>query len=293
MIYFLLRSKPLTSRSSGLTSVWKDPAEYSLFVNYVPDQSLSKYVAWDLEREHGDLGLESGCTTDMPPLSALGIALKSTKYGTKIHDWIREIVRYTDGSILQTKLFLDRIHNAQSPEAVDLGPGRLPRNVQAHFDTAIRTIEQRSAHLDSTLAMKSIAAIGKDGNMFQGLNVSDLASLLQEPMYRRDPNAFLIRSMEDIIYLANGYLKLVPPLPSEQECGVATSNRLLWLYAYDDYDERIIMEYSQLRTARIPRSFSFSNSTRTDMSELKSLPLPCRRNSLGLPFVSHTSKQEQ
>jgi hypothetical protein len=126
-----------------------------------------EFLAWDLEKEHGDLGLGTLSNPSEPPLSLFGIAFRATKYGSRGIDWIQKIARYVDGSIMHAKLALDRIHISGSPEAVDLKTKRIPRNVQAHYNVAIRTMGQRTA--SSTMALKSVAAVGREGETVHGL----------------------------------------------------------------------------------------------------------------------------
>jgi hypothetical protein len=170
---------------------------------------IVEFLAWDLEKEHRDLGLGTLSNPSEPPLSLFGIAFRATKYGSRGIDWIQKIARYVDGSIMHAKLALDRIHISGSPEAVDLKTKRIPRNVQAHYNVAIRTMGQRTA--SSTMALKSVAAVGREGETVHGLPLSRLAKLLKERPSRGSPKSLPPRSPEDVIGSANGYLRLVAP----------------------------------------------------------------------------------
>jgi hypothetical protein len=170
---------------------------------------IVEFLAWDLEKEHRDLGLGTLSNPSEPPLSLFGIAFRATKYGSRGIDWIQKIARYVDGSIMHAKLALDRIHISGSPEAVDLKTKRIPRNVQAHYNVAIRTMGQRTA--SSTMALKSVAAVGREGETGHGLPLSRLAKVLKERSSRGSPKSLPPRSPEDVIGSANGYLRLVAP----------------------------------------------------------------------------------
>ena len=241
---------------------------------------MRSFLTWSLEREHGDLGFGTLDNPSEPPLSSFGLAFRTINHNTTGLDWIQKIVRYVDGSIVQAKLALDRIHNSNSPDAVDLDPKRLPANVQAHFNTAIKVIEQRSKDYN-TLALKSIAAIGKEGETIQGLVLSRLANLLRERPHRTGPKTFPPRSPEDIVHAANGYLRLIPPPFEGEEYTIASFHRLFWVFANDEYNEELVMAYSQLRTSKIPRSFTFQSPMSPSLPVYQS-PLPSRRESSAL-----------
>lgn len=239
---------------------------------------MSDFLIWSLEKEHGDLGFQSVGNHPKPPLSSFGLAFRTTKHGTKGSDWIQKIVRYVDGSIVQAKLALDRIHSSASPDAVDLDPKRLPANVQAHFNIAIKTIEQQLTD-HNALALKSIAAVGKEGEKIQGLVLSRLANLLRERPHKTNPKTFPPRSPEDIMHAANGYLRLIAPRASGQEYTIATFHRLFWVFANDEYNEELVMAYSQLRTSKVPRSFTFQSPVPPDLPASRSPPPPSREPS--------------
>lgn len=213
-------------------------------------------------------------------MSSFGSAFRAIKHGTAGEDWIWKIVTYVDRSIFQAKLALDRIHSASSPEAVDLDPKRLPANVQANFNTAIRTIEQQSSD-HNTLALKSIAAVGKEGNTIQGLPFARLATLLKERPYRAKPGTLPARSPEDILKAANGYLTVIPPLFKGQDYTVATFHRLFWVFANDEYNEELVLAYSLLPTSKVPRSFTIQSPDPRSPPAAQSPPL-FRRESSGV-----------
>lgn len=51
MYYFL------TQEPSDDTKL-QEPEKVNLFIDNLPNNSISRFLAWDIEREHGDLGLE-------------------------------------------------------------------------------------------------------------------------------------------------------------------------------------------------------------------------------------------
>ena len=253
------------------------------------DDAMAEYLEWDLEREHGDLGFNTLVDPSEPPLSSFGLAFRNTMHGNIGHEWIQKIARYVDGSILQAKLAVDRIHSLPSPEALDLMPKRIPRNVQDHYNTAIETIKQQSAS-SSSVALKTIAAVGRKGDAARGLPLSRIANLLRERT--RNPRMSIMpsRSPEDVLESANGYLTIIAPPSVGRESTIAACHRLFWLFVNDEYNEDLIWAYAQLPTSKVPRSHTFESPLLRQLSAFQS-PLPnSRRESsdsvkrLGLVF---------
>ncbi|KAI8942581.1 hypothetical protein NX059_000639 [Plenodomus lindquistii] len=214
---------------------------------------MKQYLAWDLEREHGDLGLRSG--TRKPPLSSFGMAFRRTMSGTAGRKWVQQIYENVNGSILQAKLALDRTHNASSPDGFNFSPNRIPANVQGLFQSAIKTIESQSTS-QHELALKSIAAVGKQGNGNTGITVSRLAALLKGRNHVPSESDVPPHSTEDILLANKGYLTLVPPRYDGEEGTVAICDGVLFRYVNEDYNDKLVMADSQLRTSSIPRSFT-------------------------------------
>lgn len=270
---------------------WKAPDYYTLTLDGMSDDAMAEYLAWDLEREHGDLGFMTLEDPSEPPLSSFGLAFSNTMHGNKGHDWIQKIARYVDGSILQAKLAVDRIHSLPSPEALDLMPKRIPRNIQAHFNTAIKTIKQQSANSGS-VALKTIAAVGRKGDAVPGLPLSRLANLLRERT--RNPRMSIMpsRSPEDVVESANGYLTIIAPPFLGRESTIAACHRLFWLFVNEEYNEDLIWAYAQLPTSKVPKSHTFQSTLPRQLSAFQSSIPSSRRESsdsfmeLGLVFSS-------
>jgi hypothetical protein len=251
-----------------------------LFIDVIPEEAMFNFFAWSLESEHGDLHLGITSAASKPPLSVFGIAFRSTLEGDKAHDWIQKLVEYADGNIVQARLALDRIHNSASPDAVDLNPRRLPRNVQAQYNTAIRNIMQKSLRHNHTPALQAMAAIGRDGDIFQGLELPHLADLLRDQSHQVSSESPLAQSPENILNMADGYLRLLQPLFAGQDCSLGTYHRSFWVFANDEYNEELIMAYAQLRTHKISRSYSFQSGVPSSLHALQMPPARSGRRSL-------------
>jgi hypothetical protein len=243
------------SSFSDPKSVWTQQDFFTIFIDSISNKTMQNFIAWDLEREHGDLNLGTLTNTLEPPLSLFGMAFRKTKPSSDMgREWIRSILDYVGTNVVQVKLALDRIHSSTSPEFVDLSPERLPANVQAIFNAGINAINQQP-NSQANLASRSIAIVGKTGTPYEGTPLSELAILLKDRHKGPSSKHLPPRSAEDVLNASRGYLRL---LNIDDELHVLAFHRLFYHFVFDEYNEELIMAYSQLRTSKIPRSATFA-----------------------------------
>lgn len=160
----------------------------------VSDERLTDFIAWDLEREHGDLGLNSSARK--PPLSHLGEQIMLNQASRPIQAVIDDIVERSYNNIGIAKARLDMIHEMESLESLDAKKDQLPTSVTALFDFGLQQIEALPAR-QRDMALKSIAAAGRG---VEGFQIPGLRALLD----------FLgvdgVRSGEEIVEAARGWL---------------------------------------------------------------------------------------
>lgn len=158
------------------------------------DERMAQFVSWDLEREHGDLGLHS--LIRPPPLSRLGESLLLNQSTRAIHTIVEDIVEASYENIAIAKARLDLIHEMESLEGLDAKRDQLPTTVTALFDYGLQRIEALPRR-QRDMAFKAIASAGRS---VSGLQIPDLRALLD----------FLgisgIRSGEEIVEAAMGWL---------------------------------------------------------------------------------------
>lgn len=160
----------------------------------VSDERLSNFIAWDLEREHGDLELLSSARK--PPLSCLGEQLLLNRTGRPIQTIIDDIVERSYNNIGIAKARLDLIHEMESLESLDAKKNQLPSTVTALFDFGLQQIESQPAR-QCDVALKSIAAAGRS---IDGFQIPGLRALL------KFLNIAEVRSGEEIVEAARGWL---------------------------------------------------------------------------------------
>lgn len=174
------------------------------------------FIAWDLEREHGDLGLQSSAMK--PPLSQLGKSLLLNQGTRPIQTIIDDIKERSDGNIGIARARLDLIHDMESLDDLESKKDSLPATVTALFDYGLRQIEALPAR-ERDIALKSMAAAGR--SLF-GSSIPDLRVTLE---MLGNPG---IRSGEEFVEAARGWL-VVSTKEDPQRLQVFNTNFLYYV----------------------------------------------------------------
>lgn len=228
---------------------WAEPEHLILPLECVSKESLKKYVAWNLEREHGDLGL--GTSVHKPPLSSFGLAFRRAGLG---HAWIERVIEHVNESILQTKLALDRVHASKSPEEfARTDPSRVPSNLQALYHNALKAIGQQSND-QYNLGLSCVAAVGNRAEQGLSLPVNVLADLLRGRPDPQSGSRVLPRSVEDILTATKGYLTLQEPREGQIYLNVIPFDVSFFRFINQDYSDEIRMANALLGVSTRVRS---------------------------------------
>ena len=220
---------------------------------------MKEYVAWDLEREHGDLGLESQ-NARKPPHSKLGLSLCNANSETTAYELVDGIIDNAHGSVVLAKLGLDVVHSLTLKSLANLS--HIPRNVQAIIDEGIQQITQQSAS-QRDLALKSIAAAVYCDFTGFGTSLSTMAAVLRRRTSASRLKPTPPRSAEEVLQAAKGYLALqLPNLGYDPEFCIVPYNALFHNYVADRYNDDLMWAATQLRTSK-SRSLS-QGSRETD-----------------------------
>ena len=223
-----------------------EPYEHVNFaIGQIPTDSMQEFVAWDLEKEHGDLGL-SVPNLNKPPMSKLGVALREDRTGPTSSGILREIVNTATGNVSIAKLGLDLVHSAQLMETVESTPDRLPRNLVALFDEGIKHIEQQPQS-QRDLGFRAIAAAAHN---FDGVPLIHLERLLRDTTPAHDQLNMPPRSLEDVLHAARGFLFL----RHSEDYDVTLYHSIFPLYVNEEYNQSLVWAISQLRASKISRS---------------------------------------
>ncbi|KAF0316115.1 heterokaryon incompatibility protein, partial [Colletotrichum asianum] len=159
-------------------------------VNLYHHDQFNRYIDWDFEREHGDLGLGSG-TQSLPPHSELGKWLTEPQNYEALKELPGKIVEQAEMNISLARLRLDSIHRAHpsdviNPTVADV----LPANIVAFFDAGMKRIEEQASP-QRALGLRVIAAVTNFDFDRRGLGFEVLDEVLrnaERPNVRHEAN---------------------------------------------------------------------------------------------------------
>lgn len=159
-------------------------------VNLYHHNQFNRYIDWDLEREHGDLGLGSGVQS-LPPHSELGKRITKPQNHEALKELPGRIVEQAEMNISLARLRLDNIHRAHpadviNPTVADV----LPSNIVAFFDAGMKRIEEQ-APPQRSLGLRVIAAVTNFDFDQRGLGFEVLYEVLrnaERPDARHEAN---------------------------------------------------------------------------------------------------------
>lgn len=244
------REKGEVCQNCGDASGFTEPYEYIDFeVGGIPTESIRKFVAWDLEKEHGDLGLQSLNDTK-PPLSSLGKELRQ-RHGDGAQRHLHSIELKAFGNIGIAKLRLDLVHSAQCLEAVEVVSDRLPGNIIALFDAGIQRLEKQP---DAQREL-GLCAIAAAVHSYEGVPFATLERWVHEATSKSGAVKIPPHTLEDVLQAAQGFLVV----NSDVDRVVRHYHDSFYLYASEDYNESLLWARSQLRFNGLARSFTLAD----------------------------------
>lgn len=206
---------------------------------------MEMFVAWDLEREHGDLGLHSSARK--PPLSKLGKGLISTKDTRPIRSVLEYVVDNSYDNIAIARARLDLIHEMESVEDLDARAEQLPATIVALFDSGLRAIlAQPENQREMAMVAFNLAARYDEGEAIRVL----LDRL-------RDLRISGIQSGEEIVEATRGWL--VDTMTDGPQC-LKIYNKNFLFYVDQKYHRAIHRSSIQIE-AGSRRNSAFTTST--------------------------------
>ncbi|KAF2679353.1 hypothetical protein K458DRAFT_394047 [Lentithecium fluviatile CBS 122367] len=221
----------------GNTQLYEDYDHVDVQLCTSPDV-VKEFIAWDLEREHGDLGL--GSSARKPPLSALGLSFRNDHLG-RAQATVDEIHDRANGHIGLAKARLDLVHAAQSVEEARQYRYQLPSNIVSMYEAAIKAVEAQSPH-QRDLGLKVIAAAGRQPN---GVSVRRIQELLPTSL------AAKLRSGEDILEAAKGFLAATTRSDNPH---LAFFHKAFYKFVTQRYNESLQNAISELARDNLPKT---------------------------------------
>ncbi|KAF2662854.1 hypothetical protein K491DRAFT_709514 [Lophiostoma macrostomum CBS 122681] len=182
-------------RKCGNNDGLKEPYEFvNIRIGQIPNDQMTKYITWNLEREHGDLKL--GSSAQKPPLSILGESLLAESTLNTAGALVERILDLALGDIGLAKARIDLVHEMESISDMEARRDQLPANILAMFDAGLRKLEGRSPE-EKDLGLKAVAASGRD---ITGVSIPVMQRWLHQSISEDT------RSGEDILEATNGFL---------------------------------------------------------------------------------------
>ena len=216
---------------------------------------MREFVAWDMEREHGDLDLGS-VNDKKPPLSTLGSSLHEDRAIGAATRLVQHIVDKAYGNVVMAKLRLDLAHRSQTLESIEAVHDRLPNNVLEIFRAGINSIEQQP---DAWLQDLGILAIAAATRTFNGVPFESLKQWLQKGSTQSSLVHVASRSPETFLRAARGFLVQKHTDPIE----LTVYHPDFYYYVAEDYNEGLFWKRSQLQVDGIVRAFTLGPAVNT------------------------------
>ncbi|KAH7123677.1 hypothetical protein B0J11DRAFT_318642 [Dendryphion nanum] len=233
-------------------------AHQNISIDLVPRQYMEDFISWNLEREHGDLGLSR--FPDPPPLSALGQSILEGAPFVLPSGLVEDIYEESEGNISIAKARLDLVHVAESWAGLNAYKRRqrLPVNIVSMFDAGIRTIQQQRSERRE-LGLKAISVLAKGEEI--------PITIMRRWLSNTNPD--LLRSGEDIIDATEGFLCAIPGAAGQDLCAYHND---FFNYATNHYNEAITSALSQVELEQ--RSIRAREVTTRDMLSVAPPILP-------------------
>ncbi|KDN70109.1 hypothetical protein CSUB01_11924 [Colletotrichum sublineola] len=265
------RDEGRTCNNCGNMRDFIQPYDYVELNLNVDQQSFERFIDWNLEMEHGDLGL---CSTNeiKPPNSGLGRELIKARNHDALFILRKKIAHKSGANVSLVLLRLSNVHQLQSVDSIlSPMPDTLPTNTVAFFHAGMQRIEEQSLS-ERDLGFKAIAAVAHYGYR-GGVTYEALHRLLQTPTKtlarhqpisaqyesvsstaagaetRRSPLAIPVshRCLDEMLHAACGFLVTDTSVDNLHLATIRTYCKEFHVYARENYNESLFWAHTQLR----------------------------------------------
>lgn len=230
------------------------------------EETMSRFIAAELERTHGDIGLGSTCK-HKPDRSKLGRALVEGKTTDSSQELLEFIVKSAGGNIALAKLRLETIDAFQSVDSTLRIGDRLPDNIQAMFDAGIDRINKKP-QAEAALGLKAILGVA---TRYSGEPFWELQRWLQRQAAFASPaNTTSSLEIEEVLHAAAGFLSCDT---WDERSVVTLYNEAFTSYVAQNYNESFIWVRSEMQLGIRPRSNSMTMGS-GQVSDVSEHPRP-------------------
>lgn len=139
------------------------PYKYSLIdMNTALRSRMKEFICWNLENEHGDLGLGSSSEKSGIPLSKLGLELRERESSNTTRAIVDKIEQNAEGNVAMARLRLDILHGLQDVDSIEERTGITPSDVTAIFNLAFNSTQHAAIPPPQRkLALKAMAIVSQ------------------------------------------------------------------------------------------------------------------------------------
>jgi hypothetical protein len=211
------------------------------------ERQVQRFISWNLEQEHGDLGLRSkSAHTHKPPHSSLGRDLVASGEAFSLRD---QLVAQAGQNMALALARLEATHRMHSLQDLE-EPSRdtLPANIVSLFEAGVCRIMGQSP-AERQLGLRAIAAVAHEPS--GKIRTRELDVWLREVgRLSDDAHALPHRSLEEVIHAAQGFLVTFVPL-GEDEFFIAPYCYEFYVFAAEGYSEDLSWAMAELRFGRL------------------------------------------
>lgn len=179
------------------------PYKYSFInLNRALKPSLGEYINWNMENEHGDLGLTNFGKSQVP-LSKLAFQLRA-QVG-KARSIVNRVMADADDNVAMARLRLDIIHGLNDLDSIEAQMETPPPDVIALLDLAFNTTQHYSMPLEQrTLALIAMTVVSQFP--YRGVSFEILCMILQLSEVHEKGSAGAVHTEDEVALSTNGLL---------------------------------------------------------------------------------------
>ncbi|KAL1642031.1 hypothetical protein SLS58_005619 [Diplodia intermedia] len=198
------------------------------------EPQIKEYIQWDLEREHGNLGLGSANSLK-PPESSLGKALARCSNSRAADRLVDRIVHKADRDITQARLRLDLVRGARTIDDTEFAIDQLPDSVTSLFEAGIKSIQEQEEPL-RTVGLTAVCLV-TEGHVDQGVEPRHFLKRLQALCNQEWIEVSESHSLDSVLHACRGFLSVSSLHDEDEDARVVAYHSDFFFYVLEDYNE--------------------------------------------------------
>lgn len=183
------------------------PYQYNVIdMNKALRPEMEDLIVWNLENEHGDLGLGVSGANKIP-FSKLGLQLRERKSNNTARAIVYRVKEIAEGNVAMARLRLDILHGLNDVDLIEAQVGITPSSVTTILSLAFNSTQNKSVPLPQrTLALKAMAIVSRV-NHWMGVSLDTVRNLIGLSEGEEDgSHSSVVLSVDDIAFSTKGLL---------------------------------------------------------------------------------------